>query len=583
MGIQVKELTRNLMPWGKEFIDFSFAGRHISEFGMVAVSSGDRYSLKGSPEFQDETTTVNGVNGQYYWGTNFKTKTYNYSLATDGMTERQFEDFKRHFRPGRYGQFYDDTWFDRYSYVRIKSVIDFSFIPFQEEVEVAGNKIKSRIYKGECKISFIQDIPYTYSFYQILDSKLSELSKKQGDNKEAALRMMYNNNIPALDSWSKDKKCSTGSHTSLPSSNNIEDMSPLFTKTSSVFYYNPSTYKAETTLQFDIKRTVTPINLIEWEPVYFNEIYSDITNSYIPYNTITTTNAIPIQNYNSNYDAIFQDNSRIFKYSLPEVSSDINKAIEVAWNFYQENVRGALVDLQNKLQEELINSKVLLWAIKVLQKIQVNQVMYCPINQESLLVEDGIFIDYDLTEYEQQPIQDITEEVIGEIIFHSGDFEHEIYDESLDIRGCLRPNKLTVYPYPVYNKEIEVDWFGYFNIMMLMMFADCSLYEQNDITVKDTFGNFYPYRLTFNGEKGAAFVSYKYNYMGGDGVIIQGNILDENCSNIVASNYLEIDGGDRLDISTGKISSYHILNFNHGQDKPMIVDNIKLEYKYTYV
>ena len=75
MGIQVKELTRNLMPWGKEFIDFSFAGRHISEFGMVAVSNGDRYSLKGSPEFQDETTTVNGVNGQYYWGTNFKTKT----------------------------------------------------------------------------------------------------------------------------------------------------------------------------------------------------------------------------------------------------------------------------------------------------------------------------------------------------------------------------------------------------------------------------------------------------------------------------------------------------------------------------
>jgi hypothetical protein len=63
MGIQVEELTRNLMPWGKEYIDFSFAGRHISEFGLVAVTSGDRYQFAGSPEFEDETSNVNGV-----WG-----------------------------------------------------------------------------------------------------------------------------------------------------------------------------------------------------------------------------------------------------------------------------------------------------------------------------------------------------------------------------------------------------------------------------------------------------------------------------------------------------------------------------------
>jgi hypothetical protein len=51
------------MPWGKEYIDFSFAGRHISEFGLVAVTSGDRYQFAGSPEFEDETSNVNGV-----WG-----------------------------------------------------------------------------------------------------------------------------------------------------------------------------------------------------------------------------------------------------------------------------------------------------------------------------------------------------------------------------------------------------------------------------------------------------------------------------------------------------------------------------------
>jgi len=49
------------MPWGKEYIDFSFAGRHISEFGMVATTSGDRYTFAASPEFADETSTVNGA------------------------------------------------------------------------------------------------------------------------------------------------------------------------------------------------------------------------------------------------------------------------------------------------------------------------------------------------------------------------------------------------------------------------------------------------------------------------------------------------------------------------------------------
>lgn len=581
MGIQVEELTRNLMPWGKEYIDFSFAGRHISEFGLVAVTNSDRYQFHGSPEFTDETTSVNGVNGQYYWGTKFKTKTYDYSLATDGMTERQFDDFKRHFRPGYYGQFYEDAWFDRYAYVRIKSVVEFSFIPFQEDVEIAGNKIKSRIYKGECKISFIQDEPYTYSFYQVLDNKLKDLLSGNSDNKEAALRMMYYNNIPAADSWIGKMKCSTGSYVSLPAVGS-EDTSPIFNKTNFIYYYNPSTYSSPTVLQFDIKRALTEVHPRNWEPVYFNEIYSNITNPQIPYNTISTTTTALSRNDNYNYP-IFKSNSRIFKYSLPEVSSDINKAIEIAWNFYQENIRGALVDLQNVLQEGLINTKVLLWAIKVLQKIQISQVMYYPNNQDSLESEDGIFIDYSLTEYEQQPIQDISEEVIGEIIFHAGDYEHEKYDEKVDIRGCLRPNKLTVYPYPIYDKEIEVDWFGYFNIMMLMMFAECSINETNDITEPNTFGDFYPYHLLFDGEKNQAFVSYRYNFMGGDGIVNQDNILEENCSNIIASNYLEIDGGDKIDIATGKILSYHVLNFNQGQDKPLIVDNIKLEYKYTYV
>lgn len=559
MGIQVEELTRNLMPWGKEYIDFSFAGRHISEFGLVAVTNSDRYQFAGSPEFEDETSNVNGVWGQYYWGTNFKTKTYNYSLATDGMTERQFEDFKHHFRPGHYGQFYEDAWFDRYCYVRIKAVVDFSFIPFQKEVEVAGVKFLSRIYKGECKISFIQDRPFMYSFYQILDSKIAELNTLTNNGKAAA-RMMYHSNIPARDSWvGKDSKCATGSYFSLPKINKItkskidkngkefyyfdyiedDDNTNLFSRVSSFPYYNPSTISSESTIKFTINRTITSVNNIEWEPVYFSEIYDSITNAGMPYNTINTTGPIDVNSTSHNRYV------NTFKYSLPEVPSNINKAIEIAWRFYQENAQGALVELQENLQEELINSKVLLWTIKVLQKIQTNPAMY----------------------------------VISETQPANGTNSH-VEEE---IPGCLRLDKVEVDVSMLCDRDtLKVDWFGYFNIMMLMMFAECDKNESNDILTKGVFRNFYPYSLKFLGERGQAFVSYKYNYMSGDGLISQEDILEENCSNIIASNYLLIDGGDKINISTGKIATYHIIGFNRGENEEIIVDNVQLEYKYTY-
>ena len=63
MGIQVKELTSGKRPWEKEFIDFEFDGKHVSEFGLVVVSDGDRLSMDLSAPFTDETSEVNGVDG----------------------------------------------------------------------------------------------------------------------------------------------------------------------------------------------------------------------------------------------------------------------------------------------------------------------------------------------------------------------------------------------------------------------------------------------------------------------------------------------------------------------------------------
>ena len=74
MGLQVDLLTKGKTCHAKEFIDFEFNGKHVSEFGLVVVSDGDRLSLDASPEFEDETSEVSGVDGQLYWGTRYKTR-----------------------------------------------------------------------------------------------------------------------------------------------------------------------------------------------------------------------------------------------------------------------------------------------------------------------------------------------------------------------------------------------------------------------------------------------------------------------------------------------------------------------------
>ena len=125
MGLQVDLLTKGKSCHAKEFIDFEFNGKHISEFGLVVVSDGDRLTFDASPEFEDESSEVSGADGQLYWGTRYKTRKYEYNLATDGMTEQQLNDFKRHFQPGTYGKLVEDSRTYRYCYCRLESVANF--------------------------------------------------------------------------------------------------------------------------------------------------------------------------------------------------------------------------------------------------------------------------------------------------------------------------------------------------------------------------------------------------------------------------------------------------------------------------
>ena len=72
------------------FISFSFSdiGKpkvYIEDFNLIATVSGDRWECDGYTSFNDLTTTYDNLDGQYYWGTHYKSHTITFKLSTDGI------------------------------------------------------------------------------------------------------------------------------------------------------------------------------------------------------------------------------------------------------------------------------------------------------------------------------------------------------------------------------------------------------------------------------------------------------------------------------------------------------------------
>jgi len=72
---QVYEATHvgeNLLPYMKRsFISFSFGGKRIEDFDLIATFNGDRMSKQGYASFNDITSSYDVLDGQYYWNTHY--------------------------------------------------------------------------------------------------------------------------------------------------------------------------------------------------------------------------------------------------------------------------------------------------------------------------------------------------------------------------------------------------------------------------------------------------------------------------------------------------------------------------------
>ena len=196
-----------------DFIGFKFGGKHISEFAIIRVSGGDRSEEELQPEIKDITAEVAGIDGNYYFGSNYGPRKFSLELAFDSLTEENFRALRKLFSTKQQKELiFDERPYKKYI-AKLESPIELSYVcfdqpkkivgaerdgirvvertPIVEEIDgeevVTGYTIEreqvtpyqysdttERIYKGEGKITFICYFPFAKSAYKQLPANEEE-------------------------------------------------------------------------------------------------------------------------------------------------------------------------------------------------------------------------------------------------------------------------------------------------------------------------------------------------------------------------------------------------------------------------
>ena len=190
-----------------EFTGFTFGDVTSADLGITRVSGGDRYDEELHPEIKDRTAEVPGVNGEYYFGSDYGTRTFDIEIAFDHLTETQFRNLRKVFGTKEIKQLIFNERPYKYYMAKLESPVELSYVCFDEpkreldtqrngvrvksrtpiteevdgEIQFVGYTIereqvtpykyfedKERIYKGEGKMTFICYFPFAKSTFKVL-------------------------------------------------------------------------------------------------------------------------------------------------------------------------------------------------------------------------------------------------------------------------------------------------------------------------------------------------------------------------------------------------------------------------------
>lgn len=140
------------------FLGFTYNNIHSSVLGITRTSSGDRFSYNLTPQLKDSLAEVPNENGQYFFGTNYKTREFTINYAFDGVTEYQLGLIKNCWNDKQiHDLIFDEAPYKIYS-AKITGNSQLKHLVFEENDE--------RIYKGEGTFVFTCYFPFARSRYE---------------------------------------------------------------------------------------------------------------------------------------------------------------------------------------------------------------------------------------------------------------------------------------------------------------------------------------------------------------------------------------------------------------------------------
>ena len=122
----------------RDFIDFKFGDHWASDFNLLAVSSGDRYSPPVYGSVNPNTAAIAGKIGVYKWKSQVNEKVFNISIAFDNINGQILNQIKEWLNPFKIDKlvFKEEPY--KYYWVALNTEPKLDFLPFLEETKIVN-------------------------------------------------------------------------------------------------------------------------------------------------------------------------------------------------------------------------------------------------------------------------------------------------------------------------------------------------------------------------------------------------------------------------------------------------------------
>jgi len=151
----------------RSFISFTYGGKPIEDFNLIATTAQDRMEREGYASFDDLTTTYDTIQGQFYWGTYYRTNSITFDLATDEILQKDLDAFKKWFIAGATKELILAEHPNRAIMARVANPPALHLLPFETKATLNIGEItyttSTTAYRGEITLELVMDEPFWYA------------------------------------------------------------------------------------------------------------------------------------------------------------------------------------------------------------------------------------------------------------------------------------------------------------------------------------------------------------------------------------------------------------------------------------